>query len=232
MVDHLQDCFEDTVDSGDERARLLESYILDKKRTHLSILDYQATLWQQQKKEAEERKEEQLVEVELVDSGRSQSLMAQRANLMMLDDTPSHDINKDDGDAHLVASAAPCLELEASALLQLLPPLERCSSKHSAKGKGREKSDQSRRCPIPSYYPYLAPLAPELVTDGGTPAACAAHPDQEEGVNCVPANVSSDRHSLQPKRMIAFHTAGYGLGWMDFEACGDWLVVQKNGRQH
>jgi hypothetical protein len=222
-------CFQDTDHSTDGRDRLLEEYIIGKKRDHLSILDYRAAVWQQQRQEAAERRDEQMVELELVDSGRSQSVMVERAN-SILADSPSYDVNKDDGGVQAGTWAPPRLELDARTLLQLLPRLER-SPKHPAKGKGRERIVQSRHCPSPSYYPYLVPIAPSLVADAASPAVCTVHQDQGDDIKSLSANVSSEGHSSQPKRVTAFHTAGFGLGWMDFEACCDWLVVHKTRRQ-
>jgi hypothetical protein len=231
-----QVCFK-AIDNGNEsRAQALEDYILDKKRKHRTILDHQAALWHQRMKEAEERREEQLVEVELVDSGRNKGFLGEREDANMPRAT-SHGNKTDGGDVPLIQPKAPRLELEASTLLHLLPPLVQsspCSAYHTGKGKGRDPDIEPTQRSIPLYYPYLTPIASELGMDSGSPAPYTLpfdHADATTSSNRpLSVNLFVEPKKPQSKRVIAFHTGGYGLGWMDFEASADWVVVQKKSR--
>jgi hypothetical protein len=230
-LDNVRIRSEDNVFSLCERTRQLEDYILSKKRNHLSLLQHQAALWHQEMKEAEERREEELVEVELRDSGRSQSGMGQRGT----SECPSVQRNGNcEGSLQTIPKAASRLQLEAATLLQLLPPLRRSSQLHPRNGKGREEGLYAKHGSIPASYPYLTPPTSAPETEGATLTPRGLVIDQQDQFfaenHPLPQILSPRRQSLHTRRMIAFHTAGYGVGWLDFEACDDWVIVQKRRR--
>lgn len=232
---HNQACCADANANDGDRAGMLEDYIVGKKRAHTSTANQNAALWLQRKKEAQERREEQLVEVELLDSGldsgRSKSAMQERTSLGR---TESRGYDQDWESTNLVRPTTPCLELEANTLLHLLPPLDYFSSYnavHTGEGKGREQIQDSMPSSLPSYYPYLASPASALAID-----ACSLSPQppwnkHEDRFNLnhqsSPGKSSGECKTPQTRRVIAFHSSGYGVGWMDFQASDDWVCVAK-----
>lgn len=218
--------------AGCERTQQLESYILGKKRDHLLTLQYQAALWHQEKKEAEEQREAELVEAELQDSARGHSVVREQET----SGYPSCPGDSAYGTGLQVnAKAFPPLELEASALLQLLPPLERYSADGCTVESQGGAGHNFRLKPTPTTYPYLKASATELGTSEATLSPSRPNANQRDQIfssirTLTDTSFSNQCQPLQPKRLIAFHTAGHGLGWMDFEACDDWIVVQKRRR--
>lgn len=201
------------------RAELLELYITEKKQSYMHYLQQRADLLRQREKDARDCIEEQSVEIELADSGRITLPMEACAVHRHIDASFPKEVCEDSK-----ASAIAPLELEASTLLKLLPPLRRSVQEAS------DPEISSKQCArIPRYYPYLAPKLPELILEDGNMDVTAedlSDSSQSQGKE------SHNSHNIRTRqaRVVAFHNAGYGMGYVDFEACSDWICLPKRSK--
>jgi hypothetical protein len=199
------------------RAELLELYITEKKQSYLHYLQQRTDISRQRERDARDYVEEQIVEIELADSGRS-TLSTEACAVQRHGDASYIEEACEVPETYAIAP----LELEASTLLELLPPLRRSNE---------ETPDTaeigSKQCPrIPRYYPYLAPKLPEDIQElRGTRDGSD---DTRDG--CRDERTQSHNIQTRHARVVAFHNAGYGMGYVDFEACSDWICLPKRSK--
>ncbi|KAJ9120670.1 hypothetical protein QFC22_002601 [Naganishia vaughanmartiniae] len=215
----------------------LEIYIHAKKQSHIEHIQEDLATWNRQRIDARDRAEEGRIDMELDEDGGYMT-DAMKPN------TDEEDIKLADNHASATAaapeSATEPLALEASILLELLPPLK-LSRRPDSEGEFTDTPHRSSHAHdltsnIP-YYPYLTLVASD---DNSTPAPLVPSSGPVPPFSVFPGSFRhgpypQTRHEILPepisqKRVIAFHNAGYGVGWMDFEACADWVCVPKQKR--
>lgn len=212
----------------------LESYICAKKQSHIKRIEEELSTWIKKEMERADMDEEARIDMEL-DEGPEKRIdtMALKINEHDPKVTDKHTSGLT---ADLEAAMNP-LELEASMLLKLLPPLKISR----LPGIEAEANDNLRRfipaknlASIVPYYPYLTavpsndsnPTAISHSSGEYAPRPSGTLGDSRHATQ-LPACRKITPGPLSQKRVIAFHSAGYGVGWMDFEACTDWVCVPK-----
>ncbi|KAJ9112317.1 hypothetical protein QFC19_000736 [Naganishia cerealis] len=209
----------------------LESYIYIKKQDYISRMQADLDVWTKQKIE----------KADLVDEERIETALDEcRDNMSELVEFRNGDRQKNvSADRYTNATftdpAIIPLELEANTLLKLLPPLKRSHLQHSETNISANlpRSQYSNPISYIPYYPYLTPVS----SDDSSKTARPPGSSDKTSLSNVQAQGHTDGippqtlHKGSPqKQVIAFHSAGYGLGWMDFEACGNWVCVAKKKR--
>lgn len=194
---------------------------MGKKQTYILSLQQETELSLRREREAQELVEEQVVDSVLADSARITPLMYD------CNEYPEHQQDQADQPKQALESGtrstgfAP-LVLEASTLLELLPPLCLPVAKFTSKTGNTDSCQGSIR--IPPYYPYLTKKTLQTCQQGKTQNTARSL--------CNWSDRDRDRESSQASRtgVIAFHSSGYGAGWADFRACNDWVCLPKRGR--
>ncbi|KAJ9105382.1 hypothetical protein QFC21_001751 [Naganishia friedmannii] len=214
----------------------LESYIYAKKQSHIERIEQDLATWNIQNMDQTDIMEEGRVEMELDEEGENMTGGME----VKIDEQNNGATGSYTGEtAAGPDSANKPLELEADMLLKLLPHLKLSGLPDTE----AEPDDNHLRFNhakdstsfIP-YYPYLTATSYDVNAE-------AIPPSSSDHAPPLPSNLQDSRHSAHPpachkttpeplsqKTVIAFHSAGYGVGWMDFEACADWVCVPKQKR--
>lgn len=211
----------------------LGSYIYAETQSYLEKIQKDLTAWSKQRTDQTDMIEEGRIDIEL-EEGRESMIDAMGSG------TDEQSINMAGSNSCEALATGPNfstgpLELEASMLLKLLPPLK-LSPVSITNDDLQSLKTKDRRSTIP-YYPYLTAVPAD---DSNTTAIPLISTDHAPSLN---GTLQDTQHTtpmqachvtilepLSQKRVIAFHSAGYGVGWMDFEACADWVCVPKQRR--